>query len=99
VVDKQLIETNRRVVQQSEELKHVNEELKKLSIVDALTGLYSRRHFDECMESAAQISLCHVDTNSLTVIDIEHSKKVNDKYGHPGGDKRGRSSSAGWPWT
>ena len=85
--DKQLIETNRRLVQQSEELKRVNEEFKKLSVTDALTGLHNRRHFEECMESEVQVSLRHGDTNSLLIIDIDHFKKVNDRYGHPGGDK------------
>jgi diguanylate cyclase (GGDEF)-like protein len=85
--DEQLLETNRQLMQQSAELRHINEEFKKLSVTDSLTGLYNRRRFEELMETEMEMSLRHGDTNSLVIIDIDHFKKINDNYGHPAGDK------------
>ena len=61
-------------------------ELEVLATTDPLTGLYNRRHFftlaehwcDHASEMPIQIS--------AMMIDIDHFKKVNDKYGHPAGD-------------
>jgi len=85
--DDQLLETNRQLLQQSEELRHINDEFKKLSVTDSLTGLYNRRRFEDLMATEMEMSLRHGDTNSLLIVDIDHFKKVNDRYGHPGGDR------------
>lgn len=85
--DEQLIETNRQLMHQSEELRNINDEFKKLSVTDPLTGLYNRRRFEELMATEMEMSLRHGDTNSLLIIDVDHFKKVNDTYGHPGGDR------------
>lgn len=61
------------------------------SITDPMTGLYNRGHFEDYMKNQ-QANLAHLpaesDHRNLTVImgDIDHFKKVNDKYGHPTGD-------------
>jgi diguanylate cyclase (GGDEF)-like protein len=86
VADKQLIKNNRQLVQQSEELQRINEEFRKMSVTDSLTGLHNRRHFEELMKTELEMSLRHGDVNSVLVIDIDHFKKINDRYGHPGGD-------------
>jgi diguanylate cyclase (GGDEF)-like protein len=85
--DEQLLETNRQLLQQSEELRNINDEFKKLSVTDPLTGLYNRRRFEDLMATEMEMSLRHGDTNSLVIVDIDHFKKVNDRYGHPGGDR------------
>ncbi len=61
------------------------------SITDPLTGLFNRAHFEEYMnvEEKRIISLpVGNDHRNLSVImgDIDHFKKINDKYGHPAGD-------------
>lgn len=85
--DEQLLETNRQLLKQSEELHHINDEFKKLSVTDSLTGLFNRRRFEDLMATEMEMSLRHGDTNSLLIVDIDHFKKVNDRYGHPGGDR------------
>jgi len=87
VADEKLIANNRMLLRQSSELKRISEEFKRLSITDALTGLYNRRRFEELMETEVEMSIRHGDTNSLLIIDIDYFKKVNDKYGHPAGDE------------
>ena len=86
LADKQLIQNNRQLVKQSEELQQLNEEFRKLSVTDSLTGLHNRRRFEDLMKTEMEMSQRHGDVNSILVIDIDHFKKINDQYGHPGGD-------------
>ncbi|MCG8312049.1 MAG: GGDEF domain-containing protein, partial [Pseudomonadales bacterium] len=68
------------------DLHHANNELKRLSETDALTGLYNRRKFEECFNerilTAQQIEAMAV----FMLIDIDFFKKLNDQYGHDMGD-------------
>jgi len=84
--DNKLLETNQKLLKQSLELKLMNKELQQLSITDALTGLYNRRHFDTTTETEVALSLRHGEPNSLLLIDIDFFKKINDVYGHDAGD-------------
>jgi diguanylate cyclase (GGDEF)-like protein len=84
--DEQLIKTNLILQKQSEELQLMNEEFRKLSITDPLTGLFNRRHFEDVMKTEIDLAKRHGDTNSLILIDIDHFKKINDTYGHEVGD-------------
>lgn len=84
--DNKLLETNQKLLKQSLELKLMNQELQKISITDALTGLYNRRHFDMTTESDVALSLRHGENNSLLLIDIDLFKNINDIYGHDVGD-------------
>jgi len=86
LADKQLIQNNRQLVKQSEELQQLNDEFRKLSVTDSLTGLHNRRRFEELMKTEMEMSVRHGDINSILVIDIDHFKKINDQFGHPGGD-------------
>ena len=86
LADKQLIQNNRQLVKQSEELQLLNEEFRKLSVTDSLTGLHNRRRFEDLMKTEMEMSQRHGDINSILVVDIDHFKKINDQYGHPGGD-------------
>ncbi len=61
--------------------------LKKLSITDDLTGLYNFRHFYTQLESEVMRASRYDSPLSLLLMDIDHFKKFNDKYGHLEGDK------------
>ena len=84
--DEELIKTNNVLLERSKELMDLNDEFKKLSVTDSLTGLFNRRYFEETLAREMEVSKRHGDTNSLLVIDIDHFKKVNDTYGHMHGD-------------
>ena len=60
--------------------------LEGLSSRDALTGAFNRRSFDEM--SASQIDAASRGGGPLSVvmIDVDHFKRFNDRYGHPAGD-------------
>lgn len=57
-----------------------------LSITDGLTGLYNRRHFDYNLEREFSRTKRYPCDLSLAIIDIDHFKSINDKYGHQFGD-------------
>jgi diguanylate cyclase (GGDEF)-like protein len=56
------------------------------AVVDGLTGLYSRSHFDTQMQAAIELARRTHEPFSLIVIDIDHFKKINDLHGHATGD-------------
>jgi diguanylate cyclase (GGDEF)-like protein len=63
------------------------EELKRISITDALTGLLNRRYFQERMSEEIERSRRHHLPLSLIMIDVDDFKSVNDSLGHPAGDE------------
>ncbi|SFG40001.1 diguanylate cyclase (GGDEF) domain-containing protein [Duganella sp. CF458] len=62
------------------------EQLRELSIRDALTQLYNRRHFDEQANSLFNQAVRHKRPLALVICDIDHFKKINDTYSHATGD-------------
>ena len=61
-------------------------ELARLATIDPLTGLATRRQFDEAMASILAQDAGEEGT-SLVIFDVDEFKSVNDRYGHPAGDK------------
>lgn len=69
-------------------LKLVEQELRALSITDSLTGIYNRRYFQERLE--AEIARARRNPHSglaVVMLDIDHFKLVNDRFGHDAGDQ------------
>jgi diguanylate cyclase (GGDEF)-like protein len=67
-------------------MKRMADELRRTATVDGLTGVGNRRHFDELLEREWQRSLRHGNPLSMVLIDVDHFKLYNDRYGHPAGD-------------
>ena len=62
------------------------EQLRELSIRDALTQLYNRRHFDEQANTLFNQAVRHKRPLALVICDIDHFKKINDNFSHATGD-------------
>ena len=75
----QALENERLLIQRSEELK-------ALSRIDVLTGLYNRRHFDERFSEAWKQMRRRGEPLTLLICDIDHFKRINDRFGHQAGD-------------
>jgi diguanylate cyclase len=72
---------------QIEELRATLAETQELNVRDALTKIYTRRHFDSTLEREVVAAVGDRRALSLIMADIDHFKKVNDAYGHPIGDE------------
>ena len=60
--------------------------VRKLSITDELTSLYNRRFLLQMLERERLRAERYATDLSLMMIDIDHFKNYNDRYGHPAGD-------------
>jgi diguanylate cyclase (GGDEF)-like protein len=63
-----------------------HEEIYQLATVDPLTDLYNRRQFIELLEKELARAANHKRPLALLIIDIDHFKAINDRFGHPAGD-------------
>jgi diguanylate cyclase (GGDEF)-like protein len=54
---------------------------------DSLSGLRTRRRFEEEVRGAMARSRRDGTTGALLMLDLDHFKEVNDSYGHPAGDR------------
>jgi diguanylate cyclase (GGDEF)-like protein len=61
---------------------------------DSLSGLRTRRRFEEEVRSAMARSRRDGTTGALMMLDLDRFKQVNDSYGHPAGDKLIREVSS-----
>ncbi len=64
-----------------------NVKLRELSMTDDLTGLANRRFFMEDMKKGFEMSKRLEKPLSCVITDIDDFKKINDTFGHGGGDK------------
>ncbi len=58
-----------------------------LARTDVLTGVLNRRGFREQLEREAERSEGRACRLSFVLIDVDHFKRINDRYGHPAGDQ------------
>jgi diguanylate cyclase (GGDEF)-like protein len=70
----------------NQDLRTANRTLETLAITDGLTGLYNHRHFQDTLDR--EIRRCDREGRplSLLMIDIDHFKQFNDRWGHTEGD-------------
>ncbi len=64
----------------------LNDEIKRIAMIDNLTGIYNRHKFEELFTLEAERARRFSLPLSLLLIDIDHFKSVNDTYGHDTGD-------------
>ncbi len=63
-----------------------NKVLVDITMTDGLTGLYNRRGFLMVAQGLFSLAERREENIAVFMIDIDHFKKINDKYGHPRGD-------------
>jgi two-component system cell cycle response regulator len=65
----------------------LEEEVRRLSITDDLTGLYNHRHFFKTLESELTRLKRQKTSLSLLMLDVDNFKRYNDTSGHVEGDR------------
>jgi diguanylate cyclase (GGDEF)-like protein len=81
------IDVGKRFIQLHQKLREASHQLHILSITDGLTQILNRRALLERLEEELYRANRENAFFSLVMLDIDHFKKVNDKYGHQAGDK------------
>ncbi|MCD5993596.1 diguanylate cyclase [Pseudomonas sp. CDFA 602] len=69
------------------DLKRVEQELRALSVTDVLTGAYNRRYFQDRLQGELKRIDRHGGHLSIIMLDIDHFKRINDRFGHAVGDQ------------
>ncbi|MBC7779970.1 MAG: diguanylate cyclase [Proteobacteria bacterium] len=67
-------------------LKRMSDQLRLISTIDGLTGVANRRRFDERLECEWSRARRTRNVLALLMIDVDHFKRYNDRYGHLAGD-------------
>jgi diguanylate cyclase (GGDEF)-like protein len=75
-----------KLAEREEELKIANQHLEELASLDGLSGLANRRGFDRELEREWKDASERREPLALMMVDIDHFKLFNDRYGHVAGD-------------
>ena len=72
--------------QLAHELSELHHKLQHLSRSDVLTGVANRRHFRDYLQQVCERAAIDETPVSVLMLDVDHFKAYNDRYGHPAGD-------------
>jgi diguanylate cyclase (GGDEF)-like protein len=90
VVEPELIarlNTGKRIVTLERSLRTANEENRRLSITDPLTGAYNRRYLMEQLPREIERAARYGRQLAAIMCDVDHFKKINDSRSHQVGDE------------
>ena len=76
-----------RLLALTERLRIANLQLKRLSETDPLTQVLNRRRFLEIASQQLQLATRHGHPTSILLLDFDHFKQINDRFGHQVGDQ------------
>lgn len=87
-----IFEKQREVIEHSinsrtRELRQANEQLKALSMIDALMGIGNRRAMEVDLDHTHALAIRYQRTYAAVMFDVDFFKLYNDTYGHPAGDE------------
>jgi len=68
------------------ELEQANQKLESLTLNDALTDLFNRRHMDNLLPELCREARRTGNPITLALLDADHFKRINDSWGHEFGD-------------
>jgi diguanylate cyclase (GGDEF)-like protein len=81
------LNTGKRIVTLERGLRTANEENRRLSITDPLTGAHNRRFLMEQLPREIERAARYGRLLSVVMCDVDHFKKINDTHGHIIGDE------------
>lgn len=85
-VEEELKSSNQALEELNLRLKIANEELERMASTDRLTGAWNRRYFEKQAEKEMERARRYESACSMIILDIDHFKGLNDRFGHLVGD-------------
>ncbi len=85
--ERKVFYSKQRLETEIEEHIHTRFELERLVIQDPLTQVCNRRHFQQKYQEALYNAERYGQNFSLIMLDLDHFKRINDRYGHQAGDE------------
>jgi two-component system cell cycle response regulator len=86
-MNRALVEKTVKLELLTAELEKKNKLLERLANVDGLTEAYNHRYFQDFLDREINRSKRRSHCLSLVLVDIDHFKAFNDRFGHQGGDE------------
>jgi len=80
------INCGRRVIDLEQQLAEKTRQMAQMARIDGLTGIANRRSFDEALYRTHQHARRYGHPYSIAMLDIDHFKLYNDRFGHAAGD-------------
>ena len=74
--------------------QHLRDALLEKALYDPLTGLRNRHHLEDTMRTQISQAIRNNEPVSCLMIDIDHFKNINDRFGHEAGDRVIKSVAA-----
>ncbi|MGB5446406.1 MAG: GGDEF domain-containing protein, partial [Psychromonas sp.] len=68
------------------QMEQTNSKLKTMAIMDSVTNIFNRRYISQKLTEEFRKANIFYTPLSIVMLDIDHFKKVNDKFGHQFGD-------------
>jgi diguanylate cyclase (GGDEF)-like protein len=84
--NEELVQAVRQLEENKEEISQRNSELRYLAHHDPLTGCLNRRAFFQEFESRLECARREKQPLSCLMLDLDHFKNINDRFGHAAGD-------------
>ncbi|MFC4058911.1 diguanylate cyclase [Planomonospora corallina] len=84
---RELQEANERLRAQVATIEALRADLAEQAVRDPLTGLHNRRHLMEALRRELRLAAESGAPLSVAILDIDHFKQINDRYGHGAGDQ------------
>ncbi len=69
------------------QLEAMLHQVEALAITDPLTGLFNRRRFGDVLKREFAVTKRYRNTLSCLLLDLDHFKRINDRFGHDAGDQ------------
>jgi diguanylate cyclase (GGDEF)-like protein len=86
-IHQQMADATRRFRRENADLRRSAEEMEALADTDPLTGLLNRRGWTEAFESLLSLARRRREPAVVVMLDVDHFKEINDRHGHPVGDR------------
>ena len=90
----ELAESATALARTNDQLEQAKERFRSQAITDALTGIFNRRHFEDCLDEQIARAAEEGKPLSLLLLDLDHFKQFNDRWGHTEGDAELRRVAA-----